>query len=97
MLTVREKLIVVLKVSFGYQSLFLKISLVKMGRLIIRVILYSGQYGNSCPDTAGRKREKEHSALQHAGVPPPSGLIQVLSPFLFLLQLCGPDSVNISL
>ena len=34
------------KVSFGYQSLFLEISLEMRGRLIIRVVLYSGQYGN---------------------------------------------------
>ena len=44
-LTVKEKLIVILKVKFGYQSVFLKISLEKRGRLIIRVVLYSGQYG----------------------------------------------------
>ena len=31
----------VLKVNFGYQSIFLKISLEKRGHLIIRVILYS--------------------------------------------------------
>ena len=33
------------KVNFGYQSLFLKISLEKRCRLIIR-LLYSGQYGS---------------------------------------------------
>ena len=32
------------KVKFGYQSLFLKISLEKTGHLIIRAVLYSGQY-----------------------------------------------------
>ena len=32
--------------NFGYQSLFLEISFEKRGRLIIRVLLYLGQYGN---------------------------------------------------
>ena len=31
------------QVNFGYQNLFLKISLEKRGCLIIRVVLYSGQ------------------------------------------------------
>ena len=37
----------VLRNNFWNQSLFLKISLEKRGRLIIRVMLYSGQYGSA--------------------------------------------------